>query len=185
MNHRDRSGLTRRNVDAQRAPESSPARRSVTSVFKALDANPKLKEDYVSESTSGKITTLVCALLCALLFFGEFFSYRTSRVVSELRVNPLGVHEVIPNAERLKIDIDITFHSLACNLITLDTADKAGEEHYDVHDGHIEKRRLDKHGKVIDTKITTEKPNKRKEMTQALKEPVSYTHLTLPTNREV
>lgn len=170
MNHRDRSGLTRRNVDAQRAPESSPARRSVTSVFKALDANPKLKEDYVSESTSGKITTLVCALLCALLFFGEFFSYRTSRVVSELRVNPLGVHEVIPNAERLKIDIDITFHSLACNLITLDTADKAGEEHYDVHDGHIEKRRLDKHGKVIDTKITTEKPNKRKEMTQALKE---------------
>jgi hypothetical protein len=29
---------------------------------------------------------------------------------------------------------------------------------------------LDKHGKVIDTKITSEKPNKRKEMTQALKE---------------
>ena len=74
MNHRDRSGLTRRNVDAQRAPESSPARRSVTSVFKALDANPKLKEDYVSESTSGKITTLVCALVVRAHYsLGSFF----------------------------------------------------------------------------------------------------------------
>ena len=62
--------------------------------------------------------------------------------MSELRVNPLGVHEVIPNAERLKIDIDITFHSLACNLITPTPPIKPGEEHYDVHDGHIEKRRL-------------------------------------------
>ena len=40
----------------------------MTNILKALDANPKLKEDYVSESTSGVITTLVCAALCLILF---------------------------------------------------------------------------------------------------------------------
>jgi hypothetical protein len=169
MNQPDRGGLTRRNVGhGDQDDEYSTPRKRMTNILKALDANPKLKEDYVSESTSGVITTLVCAALCLILFFGEFFSYKTTKIVSELRVNPLGVHQTLPNAERLKIDVDITFHSLACNLITLDTSDRAGEEHYDVHDGHIEKRRIDKHGKVIDAAFTSEKPNKHKEIKQAL-----------------
>jgi len=169
MNRLDRSGLTRRNVgNYGRDDDDVRDQKGVKAVLKALDANPKLKEDYTSHSTSGVITTLVCAALCVLLFFGEFFDYRSTKVVSELRVNPMGVHSVTPNAERLKIDIDITFHSLACNLITLDTADKAGEQHFDLHDGHIEKRRLNHDGKPIDAKVTLEKPNKHQEITQAL-----------------
>lgn len=169
MNRLDRGGLTRRNVgNYGRDDEEVSAKKGVKAVLKALDANPKLKEDYTSHSTSGVITTLVCAALCVLLFFGEFLDYRSTKVVSELRVNPMGVHNVTPNSERLKIDIDITFHSLACNLITLDTADKAGEQHFDLHDGHIEKRRLNQDGKPIDADFKLEKPNKHREITQAL-----------------
>ena len=169
MNRLDRGGLTRRNIGSNaRDDDEVTTTKRMSALLKSLDANPKLKEDYARQSTSGVIITLVCGALCLLLFLGEFFAYRTTKVVSELRVNPMGVHSVTPNAERLKIDIDITFHSMACNLITLDTSDKAGEQHYDVHDGHIEKRRVDKDGKPIDATFTSEKPNKHKEMVQAL-----------------
>jgi hypothetical protein len=41
-------------------------------------------------------------------------------------VDTVGVHATIPNAERLRVNIDVTFHALACELITLDTMDQAG-----------------------------------------------------------
>jgi len=163
------AGLTRRHVVSTVSDgEGATPRKRMTQVFRALDANPKLKEDYTSESTSGIITTLVCGVFCLLLFLGEFYSYTTSSVVSQLRVNPLGVDRHVPNSERLKIDIDITFHSLPCNLITLDTSDKAGEQHFDVHDGHVKKRRLDRHGKVLDNQYSSEVPNKHKNMVEVI-----------------
>lgn len=68
------------------------------------------------------------------------------------------------NVERLKIDVDIIFYSLVCNFITFDISDKVGEEYYDVYDGYIEKRRIDKYGKVIDVVFILEKLNKYKEI---------------------
>ena len=41
-------------------------------------------------------------------------------------MDTVGVHATIPNAERLRVNIDVTFHALACELITLDTMDQAG-----------------------------------------------------------
>ena len=164
-------GLThRRNVaSAYDDTHETSTKARMGQVFRSFDANPKLKEDYASESTSGVITTLVCGVLCLVLFIGEFYSYRTSSVVSQLRVNPLGVDKIIPNAERLKIDIDITFHSLPCNLIALDTADKAGEQHFDVHDGHIKKRRLDRDGNILSAEFLSEKPNQQNKLEAAIK----------------
>jgi hypothetical protein len=89
--------------------------------------------------------------------------------VSELRVDKQGINKYVANAERMKIDIDITFHGMACDLIALDTSDKAGEQHYDVHDGHIKKRRLDRNGNLLSAEFSTEAPNKRKEIATAVK----------------
>lgn len=61
-------------------------------IFKVLDVNLKLKEDYVSELMFGVIIILVCAALCLILFFGEFFLYKMMKIVSELRVNLFGVY---------------------------------------------------------------------------------------------
>ncbi len=169
-----RDGLTRRNVsdrggDDRDGDRATPSRRLSRAVA-ALDANPKLKEDYAGgDSVSGAITTLACGVLCLFLFFGEYFAYRTTSIASELRVDKHGINKHVANAERMKIDIDITFHSMACDLIALDTSDKAGEQHYDVHDGHIKKRRLDRNGKVLSTEFSTEAPNRRQEIATAVK----------------
>ena len=117
-------------------------------------------------STSGGVITFLCGILCAALFLSEYLHHRTTAVNTELRVDTVGVHKEIANAERLRVNIDVTFHALACELITLDTLDQAGETHHDVHDGHLRKRRLDRHGQPIDH-FVKEPANKHKDITKA------------------
>lgn len=74
------------------------------------------------------------------------------------------MHKEIANAERLRVNIDVTFHALSCELITLDTMDQAGEAHHDVHDGHLKKRRLDRHGEPIENEYKMEPANKHKDL---------------------
>ena len=126
-------------------------------------------EDYVSNSTSGAVMTIVCAVICLGLFISEYSLHRATTVNSELKVDTVGVHKELANAERLRVHVDITFHSLACELITLDTLDQAGEVHHDVHDGHIKKRRLDRLGNPIEEDFVVEEPNKHKELHDEMK----------------
>jgi len=53
--------------------------------------------------------------------------------------------------ERLRVNFDITFPSIPCTLLSVDTTDISGEQHHDIrHD--IEKKRLDSHGNVIEAR---------------------------------
>ena len=121
----------------------------VVKAIASLDAYPKVKEDYARGSTLGAAITLICFLACLCLFFSEYRTHLVSKIESELDVDTMGVNKFESNAERLHVYVDVTFHSLACELITLDSLDAAGEVHHDVHDGHITKRRLDRDGKPI------------------------------------
>ena len=157
--------------------ESKPAERPrptfetsrVVKAVQSLDAYPKVMEDYVTGSTSGGVITFLCALVCSILFLSEYMHHRTTVVKSELKVDTVGVHKEIPNAERLRVNIDVTFHGLSCELITLDTMDQAGEAHHDVHDGHLKKRRLDKHGDPIENEYKMEKVNHHKDLHDEIK----------------
>ena len=159
----DRSGLRARNV-REPPPETRPTfeQSSIAKVVRSLDAYPKVQEDYVTGSTAGGIITFVCAAICALLFLSEYAHHRTTTIASEVKVDTVGVDRLVPNADRLRVHIDVTFHALACELITLDTMDQAGEEHHDVHEGHLKKRRLDRHGEPIEKEYTVEPANKHK-----------------------
>jgi len=150
----------------------------VVKAIASLDAYPKVKEDYARGSTLGAAITLICFLACLCLFFSEYRTHLVSQIESELDVDTMGVNKFESNAERLHVHVDVTFHSLACELITLDTLDAAGEVHHDVHDGHITKRRLDREGKPIERDssskdaggITREKPNKHKRIEKLVRE---------------
>jgi len=49
------------------------------------------------------------------------------------------------------LQFDITFPSIPCTLLSVDTTDISGEQHHDIrHD--IEKKRLDSHGNVIEAR---------------------------------
>ena len=161
----ERPGLRARNVrDASHEAPASFVQSPIAKAVRSLDAYPKVQEDYVTGSTEGGIITFVCALVCALLFLSEYAHHRTTIITSEVKVDTMSVDRVTPMAERLRVHIDVTFHALACELITLDTQDQAGEEHHDVHEGHLKKRRLDRHGRPIDAGYTVDPVNKHVEI---------------------
>ena len=159
----DRSGLRARNV-REPPPETRPTfeQSPIARVVRSLDAYPKVQEDYVTGSTAGGIITFVCAAICARCSSSEYAHHRTTTIASEVKVDTVGVDRLVPNADRLRVHIDVTFHALACELITLDTMDQAGEEHHGVHEGHLKKRRLDRHGEPIEKEYTVEPANKHK-----------------------
>ena len=161
----ERPGLRARNVrDTSHEAPASFVQSPIAKAVRSLDAYPKVQEDYVTGSTEGGIITFVCALVCALLFLSEYAHHRTTIITSEVKVDTMSVDRVTPMAERLRVHIDVTFHALACELITLDTQDQAGEEHHDVHEGHLKKRRLDRHGRPIDAGYTVDPVNKHAEI---------------------
>ena len=178
--------MKRRNVRTEGQTSSDQMFRSsngnknfVVKAIASLDAYPKVKEDYARGSTLGAAITLICFLACLCLFFSEYRTHLVSKIESELDVDTMGVNKFESNAERLHVYVDVTFHSLACELITLDSLDAAGEVHHDVHDGHITKRRLDRDGKPIprrdssakdDVAVTREKPNKHKHIEKLVRE---------------
>ncbi|KAG1347610.1 endoplasmic reticulum-Golgi intermediate compartment protein 3 [Cocos nucifera] len=109
--------------------------------LKNLDAYPKINEDFYSRTLSGGLITIISSIVIILLFISETRLYFYSATETKLIVDT-------SRGERLRINFDITFPSLACSLVSVDTMDISGEQHYDIrHD--ITKKRLDHSGNVI------------------------------------
>ncbi|XP_062231714.1 uncharacterized protein LOC133929113 isoform X2 [Phragmites australis] len=112
--------------------------------LKRLDAYPKVNEDFYKRTLSGGVVTLVAAVIMLLLFISETRAYFFSATETKLVVDT-------SRGERLRVNFDITFPSIPCTLLSVDTTDISGEQHHDIrHD--IEKRRLDSHGNVIEAR---------------------------------
>ncbi|KAG6505135.1 endoplasmic reticulum-Golgi intermediate compartment protein 3-like [Zingiber officinale] len=112
--------------------------------LKNLDAYPKINEDFHSRTSSGGVITVVSSIIIFFLFISEtrlfFYSATESRLIVDAS-----------RGERLQINFDVTFPSVACSLLSVDTVDISGEQHYDIrHD--IIKKRLDHLGNVIESK---------------------------------
>ncbi|XP_020100527.1 endoplasmic reticulum-Golgi intermediate compartment protein 3-like isoform X1 [Ananas comosus] len=109
--------------------------------LKNLDAYPKINEDFYSRTLSGGIVTIVSALVMLFLFISETRLFFYSATETKLVVDT-------SRGERLRVNFDITFPAIACSLLSVDTMDISGEQHWDIrHD--ILKKRLDHLGNVI------------------------------------
>lgn len=112
--------------------------------LKGLDAYPKVNEDFYKRTLSGGVVTVVASVVMLLLFVSETRSYFYSATETKLVVDT-------SRGERLRVNFDVTFPSVPCTLLSVDTMDISGEQHHDIrHD--IEKRRLDAHGNVIEAR---------------------------------
>ncbi len=103
-----------------------------------LDAYPKLKEDYREKTMSGATISIVAALIMIVLFTSEFSAY--------LQLD--SQHELIVDTGRggqLRINMNITFRHMPCNVLSLDAMDISGEHQLDILHT-IFKRRLDENG---------------------------------------
>lgn len=106
-----------------------------------LDAYPKINEDFYSRTLSGGLITIFSSIVIFFLFISETSLYLYSGTETKLVVDT-------SRGERLRVNFDVTFPSIACSLIAVDTMDISGEQHYDIrHD--IVKKRIDPVGNVI------------------------------------
>ena len=88
-------------------------------IIKKFDAFPKTNDDFRVRTTSGAIISIIAVVLMLLLFLSELrFSFTTERV-DHLYVNTTRVGDI-------KVQFDISFHEVPCNLISLDALDDIG-----------------------------------------------------------
>lgn len=55
--------------------------------FKALDAFPKIQDDFYSKTMSGGVITVVCSVVMACLFLSELTIFLTRQTVHQLEVD--------------------------------------------------------------------------------------------------
>eukprot|EP00882_Tetradesmus_deserticola_P010657 GHRQ01011257.1.p1 GENE.GHRQ01011257.1~~GHRQ01011257.1.p1 ORF type:complete len:399 (+),score=139.27 GHRQ01011257.1:579-1775(+) len=112
------------------------------STLSALDAFPKVNEDFFKKTMSGGVITLVASFLMALLFFSELRLY----------LAPQATHELVVDTSRgahIDINFDVTFPKLPCAWLSLDAMDISGEMHLDVASHDIKKQRLSPSGSPV------------------------------------
>ncbi|XP_005181179.2 endoplasmic reticulum-Golgi intermediate compartment protein 3 [Musca domestica] len=109
--------------------------------LRRLDAYPRTLEDFRVQSVSGAIITLISTIIVVILIFLEFMAYMTPNLTEDLFVDTTRTH-------KLKINLDITLHNLACSYVSLDAMDSSGDQHLRV-DHDIFKHRLDLQGNPL------------------------------------
>ena len=84
-----------------------------------FDAYPKLKEDYREKTISGAAISVIAGVFMLVLFMSEFSSY--------LDID--SQHELVVDTGRggsLRINMNITFGQMPCNVLSLDAMDISG-----------------------------------------------------------
>lgn len=115
---------------------------SVWSALSALDAFPKVNEDFFKKTMSGGVITIFTCLLMSLLFFSELRTFLTTQTTHELVVDTSrGAH--------IDINFDVDFPRMPCAWLSLDAMDISGEMHLDVATQSIKKQRVSAAGKPI------------------------------------
>ncbi|GLC35510.1 hypothetical protein PLESTF_001383200 [Pleodorina starrii] len=109
--------------------------------LKALDAYPKINEDFFTKTMSGGIITIVASVVMVLLFLSELRLYLTTQSVHELSVD-------VGRGEKIQIHFDLTFSKIPCAWLSLDAMDISGELHLDL-DHDVYKQRLSANGSPV------------------------------------
>ena len=109
--------------------------------LKAFDAYVKPEAHLTRKTTSGAIVSLVGYALMAILFLFELVTYLTPR-----RVTTMGVD--VTRDELLRINLDMTFPGLPCQIISLDALDASGKHEADIG-GELHKQRIGSDGRVL------------------------------------
>ncbi|XP_019461974.1 PREDICTED: endoplasmic reticulum-Golgi intermediate compartment protein 3-like [Lupinus angustifolius] len=117
---------------------------SVFNKLRNLDAYPKINEDFYSRTFAGGIVTVVSAAVMLFLFLSELRLYLYTVTESKLLVDT-------SRGETLHINFDVTFPAVRCSMLSLDTRDISGEQHFDIRH-NITKKRIDASGNVVEVK---------------------------------
>lgn len=126
---------------------------------------PKVDREFTVQTQGGGIATVVCYGLIVLLMLAETHSwYRQNRmeITNTIVDTSLG--------KRMRVNLNITFPSLACEDLHLDAIDVAGDSQIDIEDT-LKKKMLHQNGKVYSREEIEVETNFHREQ-QAKKEQI-------------
>eukprot|EP00455_Lapot_gusevi_P008111 TRINITY_DN1349_c0_g4_i1.p1 TRINITY_DN1349_c0_g4~~TRINITY_DN1349_c0_g4_i1.p1 ORF type:complete len:333 (-),score=95.04 TRINITY_DN1349_c0_g4_i1:121-1119(-) len=112
--------------------------------IQSFDLYRHLPKDATEQTFSGGITTIVCAILVAFLFFSEFAAFLRVETTSSMFVDTPADSHV---ESKLRINMDITMIGLPCAVLSVDVQDVMGTHVMDVH-GDLFKYRMDAQGNM-------------------------------------
>lgn len=122
-------------------PKQQQQQQGVLGALRALDAFPKVNEDFFQKTMSGGVITVVAYAFMLVLFLTETRLYLAIHTSHELVVDS-------SRGETISIDVDVTFPRMPCAWLSLDAMDVSGDMHLDVeHD--VYKQRLSANGAPI------------------------------------
>lgn len=111
--------------------------------FQAFDVFDKVSKEAQIKTNTGGVVTLTSVIVILFLLTSEWNSYRKINVHPELTVDT-------SRQERMSINVNITFPTIPCSMLSLDLMDTAGEQQHNiVHD--VVKSRLTPQGALIDS----------------------------------
>ncbi|CCG81010.1 Uncharacterized protein C24B11.08c [Taphrina deformans PYCC 5710] len=111
--------------------------------FQSFDVFEKVASEAQIKTSSGGIVTISSLFVIFFLLVSEWNSYRKIVVAPELMVDT-------SRQERMSININMTFASIPCSMLSLDLMDTAGEQQHNIeHD--VAKTRLTPEGQMIDS----------------------------------
>ena len=113
---------------------SSASSSSVLAAFRGLDLLPKVSSDFAVQTKVGGAVSLLALLAAALLFAAELRDFFSVEVAEHMEVDAL-------RGQRMRVNFDVTFFSLPCAAVSVDTQDASGASSHDVLH-NVFKRRL-------------------------------------------
>jgi len=127
--------------------------------LKSLDAYPKTLEDFRVKTFSGAAVSITAIIFILWLFIAELSLYLGHDVVPQLQVDT-------SRGEKLRINMDVTFHNLPCGYLSVDAMDISGDHQLDV-DHNIFKQRLTSSGSAVAANVIKQEkigPKKEEEV---------------------
>ena len=81
--------------------------------IRKFDAYSKPVEDFRERTVTGAVITILCSILCLILFISEVKFYMNTEIISELQVDN-------SRGRKMAINIDITMNKMPCNYFSID-----------------------------------------------------------------
>jgi len=112
-------------MDGLNAGSPVGEKHSEWSFIRQLDIFPKFEEEITLRNSISGIVSVLIAFVTFILFVTECYHYFHFDVTSEVSVD-------LSWRDRLRINIDFTFPSMACNQFGIDIVDSAGDQQLEV-----------------------------------------------------
>jgi hypothetical protein len=101
--------------------------------LKNLDIYTKLDEDYKVQTSQGATLSIIGWIIIAILVMGEVNNFLTPKMKEHMTVDTtLG--------QRLRINVNISFHALTCAEVHLDAMDVAGDNQLNIEHDMLKQR---------------------------------------------